>query len=199
MHFLILFTVNADCFHKRCSLIRLYNSDGVRFLWSMNCIFICYLRYAVHLLECVKNCVISLWGEIRVCGPFWKQCWRGYLDVRRILYYYYFIGGLVVVLWSFVSFSKWRIHVKWVRLRTGYREKYLSVRQGKFDGQCTYKPNVEVRSRNYCYCGKAINITYSECVSVAWVIQPAMHIRCAIFISIACLALPYFSTLSHKR
>ena len=115
--FLILFAVNADCFHKRRSLILLYNNDGVRFLWGTNCISICNLRYAVHLLECVQNCVILLWVQIIVFGPLWKQCWRGYIDVRRILHYYYFLGGVVVVvLWKFAYFSKCRIHVKWVRL-----------------------------------------------------------------------------------
>jgi len=28
-----------------------------------------------------------------------------------------------------------------------------------------YKHNIEVRSRNHCCCGKAVTITYSECVS----------------------------------
>jgi hypothetical protein len=31
----------------------------------------------------------------------------------------------------------------------------------------------EARSRNHCYHGKAINIKYSECVSVALVIEHA--------------------------
>ena len=35
----------------------------------------------------------------------------------------------------------------------------------------------EARSRNHCCRGKAGNITYSECVSVALVIQHAMHMR----------------------
>jgi hypothetical protein len=41
--------------------------------------------------------------------------------------------------------------------------------------------------------------TYSECVSVALVIQHAKRMRCIILSSVACLALSYFSTLSHKR
>jgi len=43
--------------------------------------------------------------------------------------------------------------------------------------QCTYKCNVEERSRNHCCSGKEINITYSECVFVALGIQDAMGIR----------------------
>jgi hypothetical protein len=65
--------------------------------------------------------------------------------------------------------------------------------------QCTYKRNTEVRSRNYCYRGKEICITYSECASVALVIQHAKRMRRIMLLSVACLALPYFFTLSHKR
>jgi hypothetical protein len=46
---------------------------------------------------------------------------------------------------------------------------------------------------------KAISITYSECVSVALGIQHAKRMRRIILSSVVCLALPYFSTLSHKR
>jgi hypothetical protein len=46
---------------------------------------------------------------------------------------------------------------------------------------------------------KAISITYSECVSVALVIQHAKRMRRIILSSVACLVLPYFCTLSHKR
>jgi len=39
---------------------------------------------------------------------------------------------------------------------------------------------------------------YSECMFVALVIQHAKH-TCHIISSVACLALPYFSTFSHKQ
>jgi hypothetical protein len=65
--------------------------------------------------------------------------------------------------------------------------------------QRTYKRNIEARSRNHCCSGKAVSIKYSECVSVALVIQHAKRMRCIILSSVACLALPYFSTLPHKR
>jgi hypothetical protein len=57
-----------------------------------------------------------------------------------------------------------------------------------------YKRNIEARSRNQCCRGKAISITYSEFVSVALVIQHAKRMRRIILSSVACPALPNFST-----
>jgi hypothetical protein len=71
--------------------------------------------------------------------------------------------------------------------------------KSKQERQCTYKSNIEARSRNNCCSGKAIRITYCECVSVALVIQHAKRMRCVILSSVACLAVTYFSTLFHKR
>ena len=54
--------------------------------------------------------------------------------------------------------------------------------------------NIEARSRNRCYHGKVINITYSECVSVVLIIKHATRMRRIILLLVACLALLYFST-----
>jgi len=51
---------------------------------------------------------------------------------------------------------------------------------------------IDARSRNYFCCGKAINITYSKCVSGALDIQHAMRLSCILLSRVACLALPHF-------
>ena len=68
----------------------------------------------------------------------------------------------------------------------------------EYEHECTYKRNTEERSGKYGCRGKAVSITYPECVcSLAYPVCNAhAHI---ILSSFACLALPYFSTLSDKR
>ena len=61
--------------------------------------------------------------------------------------------------------------------------------------QCTYDVT-EARSCNHCCSGEAISIIYSACVFVVLISQ---HPACAILSPVACPALQYFSTLSHKR
>jgi len=59
--------------------------------------------------------------------------------------------------------------------------------------------NIEKRSRNHCYRGKTISITYSELMSIASVMQRAKRMRRIILSSVACPSLAYYSTFSHKR
>ena len=60
------------------------------------------------------------------------------------------------------------------------------------------KHNTEVHSCNHCCRGKAISITFAECLSVALVIQHAKHMCHIILSSVAFAALSYSSTSSHK-
>jgi len=58
----------------------------------------------------------------------------------------------------------------------------------------------EVRPKYNQFCrGEAISTTYSERMSVALFIQHAKRMRRIVFSSLACMVLPYYSTLSHKR
>jgi hypothetical protein len=67
------------------------------------------------------------------------------------------------------------------------------------DREYMYKRKTETLSRTHRCRGKAINIAYSKCVSVALVIQHAKRRHRIILSSVACPALQYFSTLSRKR
>jgi hypothetical protein len=58
--------------------------------------------------------------------------------------------------------------------------------------------DIEVRSPNQYYRGKAISITYSESVCISFIIQHAKRMRSIVLLFVACLAV-HFSTLFHKR
>ena len=54
------------------------------------------------------------------------------------------------------------------------------------------KRNIQARLlNNFCY-GKAISVTYSDCVSVVLFVQHEDHMRCIILSSLASMDLPYF-------
>jgi len=64
---------------------------------------------------------------------------------------------------------------------------------------CTYKRDIEARSRNHCCRRESLSITYSECVAAALVIQIARHMRRITLLFVACPAVPYFSTLPDQQ
>ena len=65
--------------------------------------------------------------------------------------------------------------------------------------QATYvSRNAEAHLPNHFCTGKAINITYCECVFVALGTQHAMRMGLITVSSVACSILPYFPTLSPK-
>jgi len=51
----------------------------------------------------------------------------------------------------------------------------------------------------HCCRVKEVRFTHSECVSVALIIQHAQRMHLVILSSVLCLAVPCFSTLSHKE
>jgi hypothetical protein len=67
------------------------------------------------------------------------------------------------------------------------------------DSHCTHNVTLRRVRVTLVGYGKAISITYFECVSVAVVIQHAKRVRRIILSHVTCPALLYFSTLSHKR
>jgi hypothetical protein len=74
-----------------------------------------------------------------------------------------------------------------------------SDRMYKQERQCTCKRNVEALSYKHCCSGKAISITYSECVSVALDIQHAKCMHRIILSSLSSLTVSYYSTLPYNR
>jgi hypothetical protein len=77
---------------------------------------------------------------------------------------------------------------------TVYKDKYIS----KQDSQFTVKCNTEARSRYHCYRGKKqVLHNLSVCFNLSYLVRKAdapYHV-----LSVTCPALPYFSTLFHKR
>ena len=65
------------------------------------------------------------------------------------------------------------------------------------DTQCTYERNIKVNSHDHGCRGKALSITYYECVPVALGIQLEMRVRRITISSVVCLALPCFSTIPY--
>ena len=81
-----------------------------------------------------------------------------------------------------------------IACRTIITLEYNLTRQGNL----FKKRNTYARSPNHSCIGKAIIITYSECVSVALVTQHAKSMRRIILASVACLSRLFLSTFSLK-
>jgi hypothetical protein len=85
---------------------------------------------------------------------------------------------------------------------TDSAQEYLSspgslvsyVRESEKKGNVCMKRN----SSNNWYRRKLVSITYSECMSVALIIQHAMCMNRIILPPVACPTLPHSPTLSHK-
>jgi len=65
---------------------------------------------------------------------------------------------------------------------------FSEVTKLKQESHCTYKRNIAALLYNHCCSGRAISITYSECVSVTLGFQHAIRMRhfviCGKFVSI---------------
>jgi hypothetical protein len=100
--------------------------------------------------------------------------------------------------WLLLNVSKSGVYraLNTVRLDQKEHRVFMRFREPR---QAIYvQRNIQARSRKHYCREKAISITYSESVSAALFIQHANRMRRIILSSVACLALPYFSTLSHK-
>ena len=73
--------------------------------------------------------------------------------------------------------------------------RYTHVLQ---DRPIRIQSNIVALSRDHCWRGKAINITCSECVSIALVSQHVKSMHRFKLSSVTCLAVPYISALSRN-
>jgi hypothetical protein len=144
-------------------------------------------------------------ARARACVCVWTFSIIRYLESASARCYCRYRGVPQVFLWSNIclqySILSWS-----TALRAGRSRVRFLIGSGFFidcgaevDCASNRKVNMQERSRNHCCYGKAITVTYTECVSVALINQHAKRMRHIILSYVACLAVPYFSTLSHKR
>jgi hypothetical protein len=172
---------------KQCNKLRhiydsSYNSDFLSFhFWS--CLFfsaeryldlIQWQRHHLNVLKIDTNCRLIFWIV---------KCQYCLLDSL--------LQPNLMCSTSQSSFTEDYYHRTYKKKNRGKREEH--------DKQYTYKRNIEKCLRNHCYRGKAVSITYSECVSVALGIKHAKCTRRILLSSVACLTLPYLFSLSFKR
>jgi len=77
----------------------------------------------------------------------------------------------------------------------GVLSEFLDIRK---DRQFKYNVTLGYVRVTILTSGKVISITYFEFVFVALIIQHSNRVRRFILVSVACLAIPYISTLLHK-
>ena len=115
--------------------------------------------------------------------------------MHKILFYNKFISCL----YMFRAPCVHRQEVKIVLYSLWYHHTYRWP-SGARDGTAMYvSPNIKLRSCNHCCNGEAISVINSQSVLVALFIKHVKLMRLLILSPMACLALRYFSTLSHKR
>jgi hypothetical protein len=90
------------------------------------------------------------------------------------------------------------MHVQlWIGNNKWQRHMDISIKQ---DRQSTYSEcNTATRSSNHCCSGKAISITYAECVFIASVIKHVKSMGRIRLLSATGLAQAHFTASSHKR
>ena len=87
-------------------------------------------------------------------------------------------------------------------LTVGIIQEFVKLWRRESTWNKTRDAIINVTMRRFCFnhfcCGKAINITYSECLSVDSVIQHLQHLHRIGLWSVACLVVPHISTISNK-
>jgi hypothetical protein len=105
------------------------------------------------------------------------------LDFRRSIqknycnFYWYVIGTIEYIVTLYVTNKR--------RHLDDAEKKYYTYRETKDDKQYTHKRTFQTRSFNSVCRGKAVSIKYSECVSVALIIQHAKRMRLVVLSFVA--------------
>jgi hypothetical protein len=123
----------------------------------------------------VTICTTSL-TSFELCFDMWIYIF--YMDLRKNSDY--FPNGIdQLVFWIEKQRVTVRYEINFTYLFHDIRGTYLRDRyKYKQEKQPTYNVNIDECSRNNCCLGKAINMSYSECVSV--VLLPSIQVASAV-------------------
>jgi hypothetical protein len=123
------------------------------------------------------------------------------LSIIIIIYVLFTVctGDLRDVIWRYHNGADGDISVIWRHVYWHRGTSLLTNLLPALFGHSNNTRNNEARSHTHCCRGKAINITYSECVSVALFTHHAERMRRSTLSSMACLTVLLFATLFHKR